>query len=70
MAEIVNLRQARKRRARLAHEAQADAARALHGRTKAEKLKERAEREAARRHIEAHRLEGRAPKDAGKEPGD
>lgn len=38
MAEIINLRRARKRRARDDAEAAAQAARAVHGRTKVERL--------------------------------
>ena len=41
MAEIVNLRQARKAKARAAEDIVATANRALHGRTKAEKAAER-----------------------------
>lgn len=44
MAEIVNLRQARKARDRAADKAAAEANRARHGRTKAEKLGTEAER--------------------------
>ncbi|MFW2830679.1 DUF4169 family protein [Sphingomonas sp. ID0503] len=44
MAEIVNLRQARKAKARSAKEVEAQANRALHGRTKAEKARDEAER--------------------------
>ncbi len=46
MAEIVNLRRARKARARTDAETKAAANRALHGRTKAEKVRD--ETEAAR----------------------
>ena len=42
MAEIVNLRQARKARDRKVRAAEADASRALHGRTKAERAAEAA----------------------------
>jgi hypothetical protein len=65
MAEIVNLRQARKQRDRREKAAQAEQNRALHGRTKAEKARDLHERDAARSHVEAHR---RDP--AGKEPAD
>lgn len=44
MAEIVNLRTARKARDRKARAAQADTNRALHGRTKIERLKDAAEK--------------------------
>jgi hypothetical protein len=48
MSEIVNLRQARKRAARSAHEAVAAANRAKHGQTKAEKASRQAEAEKLR----------------------
>lgn len=44
MGDLVNLRQARKARARRDKETQAAANRALHGRTKAERTAEAAER--------------------------
>ncbi|WP_426956576.1 DUF4169 family protein [Muricoccus radiodurans] len=47
MAEIVNLRRARREKARREAEAQASANRAAHGRTRAEKIRDAAE--AARR---------------------
>jgi hypothetical protein len=43
VAEIVNLRRARKARARTDAETKAAANRALHGRTKAEKVRDEAE---------------------------
>ncbi|EJL24504.1 DUF4169 family protein [Novosphingobium sp. AP12] len=43
MAEIVNLRMARKAKARAAGKLEADAARARHGRTKGERLASEAE---------------------------
>lgn len=43
MAEIVNLRMARKAKARAADKLEADAARARHGRTKGERLASEAE---------------------------
>lgn len=62
MAEIVNLRLARKRKARdVAAEAAAQA-RATHGRSKAEKTRARAAK--AERDVEAHRLDGAAPRPA------
>ncbi|WP_083943231.1 DUF4169 family protein [Sphingomonas soli] len=45
MGEVVNLRQARKARDRKVRAVQADANRALHGRTKAERLADAAERQ-------------------------
>ncbi|RDE05892.1 DUF4169 family protein [Sphingomonas aracearum] len=47
MAEIVNLRQARKRRARTEAAATADANRIAHGRSKAERQRAEAARERA-----------------------
>ena len=56
-ADIVNLRRARKAKARVGREQTAAENRRLHGRTKAEKDTEAAERERAFRAIEAHRRE-------------
>ncbi len=58
-AEIVNLRRARKSRARAEKEEQAAENRRRHGLSKAEKQAERAERDQADRHIEGHRREPR-----------
>lgn len=55
MAEIVNLRSARKARARAAHESEAQANRAKFGRTKAEKARDRIEAERAARFIDGAR---------------
>ena len=57
MAEIVNLRQARKQAARKAARAAADVNAAKHGRTKSEKALDRARAEKAARDLEAHRRE-------------
>jgi hypothetical protein len=61
MAEIVNLRRARKNKVRAEKQSDADASRAKHG--VARQARARAEKEAARakRDLDAHRL------DAGKE---
>ena len=56
-AEIVNLRRARKAKARAGLEQTAAENRRLHGRTKAEREKEAAERERAARAVDAHRRE-------------
>lgn len=56
-ADIVNLRRVRKAKARLERENEAAANRRLFGRTKAEKLTEKAERERAGKLIEGHRRE-------------
>lgn len=55
MAEIINLRNARKQKARAAKEAQAEQNRTLFGRTKAEKLKQAAEKSLADRKIDGHK---------------
>lgn len=57
MAEIINLRTARKARARAAHEQQAAENRARFGRTKAEKLRDRIAAERADRAQDGARLE-------------
>ena len=57
MGEIVNLRQVRKQKARAEKERQADANRALYGRTKAEKARDRLEAKKSSDFIEGHRLE-------------
>ncbi len=56
-AEIVNLRRVRKAKVRVGREQTAAQNRRLHGRTKAEREKEAAERERAVRAIDAHRRE-------------
>jgi hypothetical protein len=60
MAEIVNLRLVRKRKARDTAADAAAEARAKHGRTKAEKTLDRARAEKAERDVESHRLDGPA----------
>lgn len=55
MADIINLRNARKQKARAVKEAQAVENRILFGRTKAEKLKQTAEKAQAEKHIDGHR---------------
>jgi hypothetical protein len=54
-ADIVNLRRARKAKARADKEREATAKRALFGRMKAEKVKQAAERGQAARALESHR---------------
>jgi hypothetical protein len=56
-AEIVNLRRARKAKARTAKEREAEANRIAFGRTRAEKLATDAERVRAERAIDSHRRE-------------
>jgi vacuolar-type H+-ATPase subunit C/Vma6 len=55
MADIINLRTARKQKARTEKEAQAAENRVLFGRTKAEKLKQAAEKARAEKVIDAHK---------------
>lgn len=55
MAEIVNLRAARKQKARAEKETQAAQNRTLFGRTKSEKLKQAAEKVQAEKYIDAHK---------------
>ncbi len=57
MTTVVNLRLARKRRMRAEKEHAAAGNRALHGRTKAEKLRQRLEKERSAAFIDGHRLE-------------
>ena len=55
MAEIVNLRRARKQKARAAAETEAASNRVTYGRTKAERNQSKAEREAADRNLDGHK---------------
>jgi hypothetical protein len=57
MAEIVNLRRARKEKARAEKEKTAEANRIAHGTPKALKKLERAKTEKAKEHLSGHRLE-------------
>ena len=57
MADPVNLRLFRKRKARAEKELQAAENRALHGRTKAGRMREHLEAEKAASLLDAHRLE-------------
>ena len=61
MPDIVNLRQARKRRDRAAAEKQAESNRLAFGRSKAERRQTEAERDKAERGLDGHRLETRDP---------
>ena len=60
MADIVNLRHFKKQKARSDREAQAEQNRALHGRTKAEKQRDRLTIEQAEKFVEAHRRDRRS----------
>ncbi len=66
MADIVNLRRARKDRARRERESEADANRRRFGRTKAEKAAESDAKARAQRNLEGKTLE--PPRDGGKKP--
>jgi hypothetical protein len=55
MAEIINLRQARKNKARTDKEARANENRVSFGRTKAEKTLTKAEQDLAKSRLEAHK---------------
>jgi Domain of unknown function (DUF4169) len=61
MAEIVNLRRARKDKARQQRESEADANRRRFGRTKAEKGADKDAQERARREIDGKRIERDEP---------
>ena len=54
MAEIINLRMARKRKARDEREREADRNRVLHGRSKAERSKSDTENQRAERFVDGH----------------
>jgi len=56
VAEIINLRQARKNKARTQKAQQAAENRALHGRTKGDKSRHTAETEQARGHLDRAKL--------------
>ena len=56
MGDVVNLRQARKRRKREEDAATAEANRRKHGRTLAERDVQEAEKEARDAHLDAHKL--------------
>jgi hypothetical protein len=55
MAEIINLKNARKQKARSDKDAKAEQNRILFGRTKAEKLQQAAEKVRAAKRIDGHR---------------
>lgn len=60
MTDIVNLRQFKKQKARSDRETLAEQNRALHGRTKAEKTRDRLSAERAEKFVDGHRRD-RAP---------
>ncbi len=55
MSKVINLNKARKERARVEKRARADENAVLHGRSKAEKSRDRAEVEKASRDLDGHR---------------
>jgi hypothetical protein len=57
MADVINLRQKRKQKARMEKEEKAEQNRRLHGRTKAEKELKKKEEARSKRHLEGHRLD-------------
>ncbi|WP_293807421.1 DUF4169 family protein [uncultured Bosea sp.] len=64
MAEIVNLRQVRKQKARAQAEKTAAQNRIAFGRTKAERKLTEAERDKAARHVDGHKLDRDEPEPA------
>ena len=68
MPDVINLRQARKRRDRAEKERLAEQNRFLHGRTKAEKTKDRKMAERDLRFIDGHKRE-RLQENAGPDSG-
>lgn len=56
MADIVNLRQARKAKARVQKDKIAEENRALHGRTKAEKQSDKTAKTKITKHLDDHKL--------------
>ena len=64
MAEIINLRQVRKQKARAEAEKTAEQNRMAFGRTKAERKLTEAERDKAARHIDGHKLDRDEPEPA------
>lgn len=63
MADIVNLNRFRKSRARDERAATAAANRAKHGRSKAEKARDKSESAQTAQHLDNHRLDDDTPKD-------
>ena len=57
MAELVNLRRARKAQERMRRQAVADEARAKHGRSRPERVLAERERDAARARLDGHKIE-------------
>jgi hypothetical protein len=57
VTNVVNLRMARKRKARADKEQAANESRVVHGRSKAEKLRDRTQAESAAAFVEGHRRE-------------
>ena len=71
MAEIINLRAARKAKARAEKETEADENRARFGRPRQEQMSTEATRDMQDRKLDAHRVDGGAGEDAeGDDPED
>ena len=62
----ISLAKARKARARARKAAEADANAAKFGRTKAQKLREAADKDRARRQLDSHRIDPEGRSDGGK----
>lgn len=58
MGDVVNLRLARKRKARTEKEQAAERNRAVHGRTKGERQRDRADSERTQNFLDGHRRDG------------
>jgi hypothetical protein len=63
MGDVINLRQARKQKARAAKEQAAEQNRLLSGRSKAEKLRDRQSAERSNLYLEGHRRDPSGRKD-------
>ncbi|WP_113155613.1 DUF4169 family protein [Nitratireductor sp. OM-1] len=63
MGELVNLRQRRKQRARAEKEQRAAENRILHGRSKAERMRDESDRSKTIAQLDGHRLTGRPERD-------
>ena len=65
MAEVVNLRRARKTQERMRRQAVADQARIKHGRSASERALAREERERAQSRLDAHKIDNEHEKPDG-----
>ena len=64
MGDVINLRQARKQKARAAKGQEAEQNRLLSGRSRAEKLRDRQTTEKSNRYLEGHRRDPSGRKDS------